>query len=683
MEVTTMQFTFKNNMVWMDFLPNSYKKITIGEWAIDNPYTIGYSSNTIDKPIADISDLRPDGFGKFKYATDFPEYRANRFIFNHRKEDYTVVFWDLENLNGVNRDNIENRQITAYSFFNKNKVLGDAILLSPEDELKYIEKTIMEFLKDDRIVVGWNLQYDYELLKDRYEFLTGSRFPELKCIMIDYQSLYSKYVLYKPNRELKKLQDALTEQGIEGKVQYDGHLDDLLKNDPEKYRQYSERDTEALYELDQKCKLLDLIFEICDITGCMIQDVCHNSRIIETFIYNFLKERGKVFCKNNYENRDDDGSFEGATVFDPIVGLHRGCRVYDLNSLYPYVMINWNISPETYGTIESEGYKKTPVGTHFDQKEKGMLPIILEHLIDKRQEVRAAGNDVSQHAYKLLANTIYGVFGTGFFRLSNKAIAESITGCARHLTQFLKNTLDDVLGDGTVLYGDTDSIMVKHKEDLTEAINDHIIPHYYTVNGLDKTRRKFAVKDEYGIVDIMFFPIKKTYIIRRLDGRYIYKNIFKSNRIDKAMEFFITCAGMVFDGNLKSLKDFEEIKELYFQLFELTPEWLNSYSIKKNVNEYKTKQAWMRGLVEFEKLMPLYKDDLRQGVLINVVGDYKVSAKTGKRLKSRDEFCLACPDGVDPQKIFELSGYELDTKYYRNMLFSMCKHLEPIIGGME
>lgn len=674
---------FKNNMVWLDTQENSNKKIIVGEWDVPDVGLEYYSSMSIDLPIAKISELRPDGLGKFRYATDFPDYRKRPELVNKKKEDYTIVYLDFENLNGVSKNNIKNRQITAISY--TAEYIKNVIRVTAETELQELRKLIASMNKDNIMIVGWNIEYDYELLKGRYEYLSGHRFPDLKCVMVDLQSVYCKFVESSPTRKYRKLQDALIEQGLEGKIDYEGTLDTLLQNDPEKYFEYAQRDTVVLQELDKKCGLTDLMFEICKITGCLLQDTMANSRIHETFIYNYLKERGYVFCNRKYID-DEKTDYQGATVFEPQIGVHRGVRCYDFNSLYPYTIINWNLCPTTMCEPNTKGAKETPIGTWVDMTKKGILPELIQTLLDKRQEERSKGNHITQLVYKILANSLYGVFGNKYFRLSSVDLASTITGCARHLINSISRYVDEVfeVTDNTLtLYGDTDSLFLNADDDDVETIiNDYLIPQYYTDMGLEYTdKTMFKVKDEYGSIDIIFFPIKKTYVLKKQDGSFVYKNISKSNRITMAMEYFKLISEAVLDGDIKTSDEVLEMNKEFLESFEYTKDWLSPYAIKKPLTDYKNKQPFMQGLEEFLKLYPKYNQDMNTGIILNCLGDQRISKKTGKPLKGREEIYLAVPDGLNPREVLIKSGYDLNEDYYRKSLLSMIHHFNPVLGG--
>ena len=197
---------------------------------------------------------------------------------------------------------------------------------------------------------------------------------------------------------------------------------------------------------------------------------------------------------------DKNSSYEGAIVFDPIVGYYEEepVSVLDFMSLYPSIIMSHNFSPDTL--VQKEEFKslegveaheisgKDGVVYHFTTKVKGLLPEMLEDLMTARKktkkEMKVAQQkletendpqlvkelkqeiknlDGKQKAQKISANSLYGAMGafsTGTYICL--AAAESTTNMARKMLIETKQFLEDNY-DCTVVYGDTDSCMVLFK----------------------------------------------------------------------------------------------------------------------------------------------------------------------------------------------------------------------------
>ena len=174
-----------------------------------------------------------------------------------------------------------------------------------------------------------------------------------------------------------------------------------------------------------------------------------------------------------------EGQIEGGYVHDVKAGLHRWVAILDFKSMYPSIMIGKNIcyttridDSSTDQPAEDEISYESPTGARFRNEEgrRGMVPTLLEDLMSQR-DVHKAGmrnakddakrsyHDQMQYAVKILMNSFYGVFASGFYRFTHRQLGESITAWAR---QNIKTIIQKLGDEGQhVVYSDTDSIFVK------------------------------------------------------------------------------------------------------------------------------------------------------------------------------------------------------------------------------
>ncbi|KAF8382815.1 hypothetical protein PRIPAC_71957 [Pristionchus pacificus] len=188
-------------------------------------------------------------------------------------------------------------------------------------------------------------------------------------------------------------------------------------------------------------------------------------------------------------NAGDDSSYEGATVIDPLRGFYNEpIATLDFASLYPSIMIAHNLCYTTLmkGPQGEEGtdYIRTPAGNFFCTKERrrGLLPLILEDLLAARKKAK---NDLKkekdefkkmvyngrQLALKVSANSVYGFTGATVGKLPCLEISSSVTAFGRQMIDLTKKTVEETYkrgymdgkcpSDAVVVYGDTDSVMVK------------------------------------------------------------------------------------------------------------------------------------------------------------------------------------------------------------------------------
>jgi len=255
---------------------------------------------------------------------------------------------------------------------------------------------------------------------------------------------------------------------------------------------YSRKDSMLALKLVLEKNMLDKFIELSKVSGILLQDVLSGgeSTRVEHLLLRKFNEAGFVIpCKPSAEEttkrnieREKSG-LTGALVLEPERGLQTGSVVYlDFKSMYPSIYISYNICPttilsnKTEKEIEKEfksSYTDTPYGTKFVSKEirKGIIPQIVESLIVERDRVKKEMHseksksrirelDAKQLALKIMANAFYGYTGYIQAKLYLLDIANAITSCGRYLIQKTKETVEEDKRF-KVIYGDTDSIMVK------------------------------------------------------------------------------------------------------------------------------------------------------------------------------------------------------------------------------
>ena len=354
------------------------------------------------------------------------------------------------------------------------------------------------------IVTGWNIDYfDVTYLYNRYKLLFGQQFAnQLSPIgKVSYNKYRSRYIiagvscldylaLYKcynftelPNYRLDTV--ATIELG-KGKIEYEGNLDQLFRDDIEKFIEYNLVDVELVVDLDKKLQFIDLARAICHTGHVFYEDFLFSSKWLEGAILTFLRRSGRVSTnKPRRKPRNDDGSdgegkFTGAYVKEPKPGLYKWVYDLDLTSLYPSIIMSINISPETkigklkgysaeqhmkgsletYTIVDDSGNEFPPLPKEkflkFIEKNKysvaangvlyrtdkvGVIPEILSVWFDKRVEYKdlmkkygKEGNDEQYKFYgkrqlvqKIMLNSLYGVLGLPSFRFYDVDNAEATT----------------------------------------------------------------------------------------------------------------------------------------------------------------------------------------------------------------------------------------------------------------
>eukprot|EP01102_Stenamoeba_stenopodia_P015985 TRINITY_DN5528_c0_g1_i1.p1 TRINITY_DN5528_c0_g1~~TRINITY_DN5528_c0_g1_i1.p1 ORF type:complete len:618 (+),score=144.96 TRINITY_DN5528_c0_g1_i1:159-1856(+) len=213
-------------------------------------------------------------------------------------------------------------------------------------------------------------------------------------------------------------------------------------------------------------------------------------------LYRQAKKEGLLIPYNR--SRPADETYEGAYVIQPKPGFYeQPIATLDFTSLYPSIMMAHNLCYTTLlrrsdaQTMSPEMYEVTPAGDYFIRStvKKGVLPRILENLIAARQKAKddlknekdpqkRAVLDGRQLALKITANSVYGFTGATVGQLPCFEISASVTAYGREMIEYTKKLVEEkyTIANGyshdvVVLYGDTDSVMVKFGVDsVAEAM---------------------------------------------------------------------------------------------------------------------------------------------------------------------------------------------------------------------
>ncbi|MEM2419900.1 MAG: DNA polymerase domain-containing protein [Candidatus Bathyarchaeia archaeon] len=215
--------------------------------------------------------------------------------------------------------------------------------------------------------------------------------------------------------------------------------------------------------------------------------------------------------------------YAGAIVLSPKPGLHENIAVLDFASMYPNLMIAYNLSPDTYVAPKESVppcgiYEAPEVGHRFRKEPPGFYKEVLSHLIAVRNKVRAKMKccppdsveyrvlDARQKAVKVITNASYGYAGWIGARWYIKPVAEAATAWGRHTIQTaIKIAEEEGL---TVVYGDTDSIFIKYEPEKVERL----VKKIYERLGLE-------IKPDKIYKRIFFTEAKKRYAGLLPDGR--------------------------------------------------------------------------------------------------------------------------------------------------------------------
>ena len=345
---------------------------------------------------------------------------------------------------------------------------------------------------------------------------------------LDYIELYKWYAPGGKSQESYRLDNIAQVELGEGKIAYDEYdnLHALYRLNYQKFIEYNIKDVELIVRLEEKLKLLELGVTLAYDTKSNYEDIFAQTRMWDAMTYSYLREKNIIVPPR--EVKEKDGMFEGAYVKTPKTGLHDWVASFDLNSLYPHLMMQYNISPETL--IEPEDYTQemrnvlsqgvsvdklltksvdtfrlenvtlTPNGQFFRTDIQGFLPKMMEEMYQDRSkfkkmmlaakqeyenqtdeskkyeiEKRIAKYNNIQLAKKVSLNSAYGALGSQYFRFYDLRMALGVTTAGQLSIRWIENKINEYMNkllkteEDYVIASDTDSIYL-HLGELVKKV---------------------------------------------------------------------------------------------------------------------------------------------------------------------------------------------------------------------
>ena len=328
--------------------------------------------------------------------------------------------------------------------------------------------------------------------------------------VVDYLQLYQKFTFKR--RDSYKLENICQVELGKGKINYEefGAMHLFYKKDYQKFLEYNVRDVTLVEELDDKLGLMGLMIQMAYTAKCNYLDAFRQVRYWDILIFNRLKQQN-IIVPPSKGGAPKKQKFMGAYVKDPQVGMHEWVVSFDLNSLYPHLIMQYNISPETFSGMTSDTtnvdmmlrkevktnklFSQTPNGAKFSKRKQGFLPEILENLYDERvlwkrkmiehqrefektddprrkqelnRKIAIAYNN--QMVRKISLNSAYGAIGNEWFRYFEIGLAEAVTSSGQLAIKWVEQAVNKYLNtildteDDYVVAIDTDSIYVRFDE---------------------------------------------------------------------------------------------------------------------------------------------------------------------------------------------------------------------------
>ena len=530
-----------------------------------------FNENLEPMKFGDIRDAR-DFVRKYDGVENFKIYGNDRFEYAFIADEFVgQIDWDLQYIhvaiidievgseNGFPDPYKATEPITAIAI---KKLGGDVTVYGCGDyEVKGSETYIKcdsesdlckKFLKDWQencpdVITGWNIDFfDVPYLVNRIRSVLGE--DEVKKLSpwnylwerkvtingreltqyniggvsaLDYIELYKWYAPGGKSQESYKLDNIANVELGESKLSYDEYdnLHQLYKLNYQKFIEYNIKDVELIVKLEDKLKLLELALTLAYDTKTNFEDVFAQTRMWDALIYNHLFAKKIVVPPKVVQRKNS--AFEGAYVKEPQVGMHRYVASFDLDSLYPHLMMQYNISPETL--IEPDNYTPemkqilsqsvtvdrllsseidtsklkdaalTPNGQFFRTDLQGFLPKMMEEMYEDRKKFKnmmlkakqdyvnekdeTKKNEIGklvarynnlQLAKKVSLNSAYGALGSQYFRFYDLRQALAVTMAGQLSIRWIESKINAYMNkllktenEDYVIASDTDSIYLR------------------------------------------------------------------------------------------------------------------------------------------------------------------------------------------------------------------------------
>jgi DNA polymerase elongation subunit (family B) len=545
--------------------PTKFKTLT-GEHLEPMKFDSIREARDFVKRYDEVSNFKIYGQTRYEYAFIADNHQG---MVDWNIEDISIAIIDIEvgSENGFPDPYQANEQITAVCI----KYLGgDTVVFGcgeyeTKGEEKYIRcqdetdlcKKFLAYWQENTpdVLSGWNIKFfDIPYLVNRFNKILGeddtkklspwNMLSERKTVIngreliayefvgvsfLDYIELYRWYAPAGKSQDSYKLDNIANVELGDSKLSFDEYdnLHALYRLNYQKFIEYNIKDVELIVRMEEKLKLIELGMTLAYDTKTNYEDIFAQTRMWDSMTYAYLLEKGIVVPPKVVQSKTS--AFEGAYVKDPQVGMHKWVASFDLNSLYPHLMMQYCISPENLIEVADytpemrdiisrgvsvekllnkeidlsklKGVTITPNGQFFRTDKKGFLPQMLEDMYEDRKKFKklmlkakqeyenepdlkkkyeiekniAKFNNL-QLAKKVSLNSAYGALGSQYFRFYDLRMALAVTLAGQLSIRWIENKINaymnKLLGTSNedyVIASDTDSIYLRLGE-LVEKI---------------------------------------------------------------------------------------------------------------------------------------------------------------------------------------------------------------------
>lgn len=455
----------------------------------------------------------------------------------------SVVSIDIETRMKGGFPNIEeaDKEITSIALrrAGRSLIFSTVEYVPPDDTIEYVKcHDEIDMLKrftsrwstdwSPDIVTGWNIEYfDVPYVVNRTRRILGEEYVKrlspwrivsertaefrgkvnksydlAGIAVLDYLQLYRKFSF--KNHESYKLDFIAQAELKEKKVDYSeyGDLDDLMTKNPQLFITYNNKDNVLVLDgLEKKLKLIEQVMALAYDAKINYVDSLTTVRMWETIIHNYLMDR-RVCVPQKKHTDGSPAQIPGGYVKDPVPGMYQWVVSFDLNSLYPHLIMQYNISPETLVrrdpmmsmedlldgklVIADTNLTYAANGCRYAREPQGFLPALMEKMYDDRvvykkkmieaqksyeetksreDEMAIARNHNMQIAKKTVLNSAYGALLNQYYLWFDVDLGSSITLSGQLSTKWIEKKLNEKMnkivkteGVDYVIAADTDSI---------------------------------------------------------------------------------------------------------------------------------------------------------------------------------------------------------------------------------
>lgn len=650
----------------------------------------------------------------FDYSVDFRSFESEKEML----KDF-IMFWKstrIDILSGWNSEKFD----VPYLINRLKKILGDSLtaFMSP-----------------------WNVVKERIFKEEEDEFSTYDMYG---ITHLDYLEIYKKF--NPGSKESFKL-DYIAEYEL-GKKKVENPTDsfkDFYNEHWETFVHYNVIDTHLLHELEKKMLQIRLAMQIAYIARCNFGDVVSAMRVWESIIYNYFL--GLNIAEDYNKKIRPKKQIVGAYVHEPKRGKYGWTISIDATSLYPSIMMQNNISPECivgklklfiddlmdgkHEGLVPDGQILSANGLLTTKEFEGFIPILVRRMFDLRKvtknrmldlkkanapedDVKAL--DVAQSAYKVSANSFYGIMGLPYFKYYDPDMAEAVTATGQVFIKKTKQFMDEMMGKLVgksgeyAMYCDTDSAYInmddlvkKHCKGKTDQqIVDYLENFVFKIIQPELNKKLAVVAKSMGIDDCkisfklecigpsLIMCVKKKYMFDILYSEGVRYNepkmkvmgieIVRSSTPSVVKEYLKKAAKICLSGDESQLHTYvKQVKEDFMKLdytqasFPRGCNGMKTYASKTSIYGFKT-PSHVKGAL-------LYNHYLRKNQLHTkypLVSDgEKIKYVHLKKMNPIHETIISFPDRL-PVELDLVKYIDWDTQFEKAFL----KPLEAITDSI-